>query len=354
MLRGRFGLISVPGNLVTRVVSAVARYVPVGMPVESDLKNIHELLDAEAVFAKRTPEILKPFAPQLLDAFNDAMGMYATFGRIIGQNSPVGSIQRRFDEYARQLGAADRGQLEEMRTVRPRATAEEEALLQELQTLEDQAEAWLVRGVVFTQVARAFAWSVADMMRMRITTAIGLQRLVAEGFGLACLMREDPAIAIAWRQVVTDDDGIVFYRAHQKRLLDVLQKAGLLSTYERASGLSMHLRFAGAAHGLAFEKRQDGVRRETSTVMLYQELRPETAFSFIVSAVNILDPQATVFSGLTSAFPEVDEAIWTGSRVPAFRNAVAALWQRFRTAFPDKIARLEKKYGPLRALGSGV
>ena len=126
-----------------------------------------------------------------------------------------------------------------------------------------------------------------------------------------------------------------------------LQKARLDSMYERASGQAMHLRFAGAVHGLTFETREDPVRPESSTAMLNQELRPETAFSFILGAVSILDVHAAISMGLPSAFPGGDEPTWTGSRVPRYCDTVRALWRRFRTAFPNEIADLERKYGRL-------
>src|SRR4029450_13065617 len=97
------------------------------------------------------------------------------------------------------------------------------------------AEAFMVRGIAFTQMARAFAWSVGDLMRMRLTTALGLQRLIAEGFGLLCLMRDDPAVALAWGSVVTDEEGIAFYRKHQGALKRELDRAGLGTICENAS-----------------------------------------------------------------------------------------------------------------------
>lgn len=358
MLRGRYKLTSLPESLLTGVTSAlstVGQYLPPGLargvPIAGDLKNIHELLDAEAEFAKQTQGQLDPFAPHLLQAFDTAIGMYTTFGRIIGQHPPTPGIDRQIAEYASKLGVDGRDELEAVRAVRPGSTPENEILLQHIQVLHDRAEAWMIRGVVFIQVARAFAWSVGDLMRSRMSTATGLQRLVAEGFGLLCLMRDDPSVAIAWKGVVTDEDGVAFYKAHQRRLLAELEKAGLLATYERASGVSVHLRFAGATLGLAFQEHEEGSRRFSSTVMLHQELRPDTAFNFINGAVAILDAEAAVFTGLTSAFPEADEPTWTDSRVPRFVDMVRALWGRFRTAFPAEIAHLERRFGPLKALG---
>lgn len=324
----------------------MARRLGMGIQM-NDLKNIRELLEAEATFARQTPEVLRPFAPQLLEAFDTAMGMYVTFGSVVGQHSPIASIQKRVDACAHQLGARDGEHLDAIRAIRPGDTREREVLLQELQSLENRAEAWMIRGIVFTQMGRAFAWSVSDLMRMRITAATGYQRLVAEGFGLLCLMRADPAVALAWRGIVDDDDGVAFYRKYQRALVDVLARAGLLPAYERASGMAVHLRFAGAASGLMFKRREVGARRESSTIMLYQELRPETAFSFIVGAVGILDAQRVLFTELLSAFPEVNEPNWTGSLVPAFSRTVAVLWRRFRTAFPSEISRLTQTYGPL-------
>ncbi len=318
------------------------------MPGLNDLGNIKEILEAEAGFAEQTPPILAPFAPQLLQAVNDAMGMYVTFGRIIGQYSPMAGYSDEVAAYAKELGAKDDVELHALRDVRPGDSPEREVLLQRVDKVMLLAEAHMVRGIAFTQIARAFAWSAADLMRMRLTTALGLQRQVVEGLALLCLMRDDPWVAIEWRSVLTDQQGRRFFDKYQRSVSRELTKLGLRAIYDTASGHSLHLRFAGAAAGLQFRSREDGSgRRQSSTMMLFQELRPDTAFGFIVNVVRILDTQATVFSQLTTAFPTATEDVWMYSRVPTFRKTVAALWKRFKTAFPDDVARIEA----MRTLG---
>jgi len=44
----------------SRAVTTVAGYAPGGISVASDLKNIREILDAEATFATQTPRYGRP------------------------------------------------------------------------------------------------------------------------------------------------------------------------------------------------------------------------------------------------------------------------------------------------------
>jgi hypothetical protein len=83
---------------------------------------------------------------------------------------------------------------------------------------------------------------------------------------------------------VTDEDGRRFHARYQRATGCVIEAAELTDTYNSASGLTMHLRFAGAI-GLEFTDRHELSRRVHETKLLYGELRPGEEFYFIAEVV---------------------------------------------------------------------
>jgi hypothetical protein len=314
------------------------------------MSNIDELLKHEEDVIAVSRHVFEAFSPELIEALDTAMAMYTTFGRIVGQNSDSTADVREVNEVGQALGAKDDAELDRIRGT-PTSDPVRASLLARLQAAEDRLEAKLDRGVILLQMQRAFSRGVVDLLRQRLTSAVGYQRPVVEGLALLFLIRDDPAKAIEWRKVVTDEDGRRFHAKYQRTIGCIIDAAELTDAYNSASGLTMHLRFAGAI-GLDFRESRESSRRVHETKLLYGELRPDEEFYFLAEAVGILQTQAKIFALLTQAFPEARDDIWFNQRVPRFIAMVERLRQRLSTAFPEQAHRIQMR-AALGRLGKG-
>ncbi len=318
--------------------------------------NIDDLLAADEKNVWITRACLEAFrpgtqrVPNLLDALDTAAGMYHTFGRVIGQNSSVDQDLAEVAECGRVLGAADSAALKAIRAAPPASAVHADAL-KRLDDLDLRLESRAVRGIVYTQIARAYIWGFADIMRMRVTPAIGYQRLQAEGFGLLCVMRDSPRVALEWREIAADEAGKEFFRKYQRRIMDEIAKADLIFAYEQGSGVALHLRFAGAVYGLSFKTAHQLSRVAMTTELSCQELRAGAPHNFILQVLGVLQTQVRILAGLTRAFPEAMDAIWSEQRLPSLQATMAELWARVPSAFPQEFADWQARHGPLPRLG---
>lgn len=308
--------------------------------------NIDELLAADEKNVQGTRACLDAFSSKLPEAMDTAVGMYHTFARVIGQQAPIDQDLREVAECAEALEAKDAAALNAIRAAQPSGPAVA-ALLAQLNQIELRIESRIVRGIVFTQIARAYLWGFSDILRMRITAAIGYQRLQAEGFGLLCVMRDDPAVALEWRGIVNDEEGKRFFKKHQSKVMQEIEKADLTYAYEQGSGVALHLRFAGAVHGLSFDSGPVGARIAMTTELSCQELRPEAPQNFIIQVLGVLETQVRILAALTTAWPGPADPIWTEQWVPRLRATMRELWGHVPTAFPHEFAEWEKAHGPL-------
>lgn len=305
------------------------------------MSNIDDLLKYEQDVIGDTRRLLDRFSRETIEALDTAMGMYTKAARVIGQASDHDADIAERDSCAEQLGANDEEELRRIRSTAP-TTPEQSELLVRLEAAEQRLEAKTDRAVILLQMGRAFSRSVVDVLRQRLTPAIGYQRPVVEGLALLFLTRDDPSRAVEWRKILTDEDGREFHGKYQRAMACVIEAAGLTKAYNSASGVSLHLRFAGAV-GLDFSSRQELSRRVTETKLLYGELRPGEEFFFMASVVDILQTQARVFARLQYAFPEIREPMWLDQWVPRFTSTVERLRQRLPIAFPEDAARIRTR-----------
>jgi len=314
------------------------------------MSNIDELLKYEQDVIADTRRLFQAFSSELIEALDAAMGMYTTFGGIVGRDGHHAADIADAADCAEQLGAKDEVDLEAI-TAAPTGDPAQAALLARLQAAENRLEAKLDRAVILLLMGRVFSRSVADILRQRLTSAIGYQRPAVEGLALLFLTRDDPSRAIEWRKVVTDEDGRQFHGRYQRAMGWVIEAAHLADAYNSASGMSLHLRFAGAI-GLEFESRRELSKRVDETTLLFGELRPGEEFYFLTEVIGILQTQARIFASLAQAFPEVGEPIWLNQQVPRFMEMVERLRQRLFTAFPRQSARLKMR-AALGLIGKG-
>jgi hypothetical protein len=309
------------------------------------MSNIDDLLKYEESVIPVTCKVFDAFSPALIEAFDIAIGMYTTFGRVLGQGSDHAADIGEVNKCGKELGARDDADLDRIRTMSSTDPLQA-ALLKRLRAAEDRIEGKLDRALILLLMARAFSRSVADLLRQRLTSAVGHQRPVIEGLALLFLTRDDDAKAIEWRKLSTDEDGRRFHAKFRKTIICIIQAANLIDGYNSASAFSLHLRFGGAI-GMEFKSLRVLSRQVDETKLSFGELRPGQEFHFIALSIGILQTQAKIFALLSNAFPEAHDDIWLNQRVPRFIEMVERLRQRLSTAFPEQARRIQR----LAALG---
>jgi hypothetical protein len=304
-------------------------------------RDIDQLLRADTANVEQTKRLFDAFDPALFEAFNRATRMFDWFAALIGHHLSDLDDMHEIKRCGKTLGARS---LAELRAILARETHDEarRELVGRIERANDRILGRRLRGLVLTMIDRAYHWGVTDLLRMRLTPAIGYQRIESEAFALICRMRDHPHIARKWMEIASDDDGVNFYRENQGALRDEMKRTKLDFAYDSASGIALHVRFAGAAYGFQQKAHEVGEAFVHEMKLLCQELDPKEPKYFLAQALGFLRTQDRIFAALPSAFPEVRDDTW-GESVAAFTRIVDALGQRFVQKFPahvDRWARL--------------
>lgn len=298
------------------------------------MAEIHDLLAADAHNTPATLRYLAEFHPRLPEALEYAATMYDTFAHCM-----EGVFADRVHLQTLSDCAATLRVNEDALLARLDAENVYDPVIERARTAYRSMKAARVRVLIFLMLQRQYMWAASDLLRMRVTPAVGYARQQAEAMSLLYLMRDDAQIAERWIHLRTDEEGRRFFRETRDGVDREIQRLGLSMAYEQGSGSSLHVRFAGAIRGVVASSRAMQEQWTQALHLQYQEFDPEDQFLFFLDVLWFLGNQSRIFGSLKQAFPEVTDPIWD-ERVRAFGRDLHLLWQRLVTLYPDRCRAL--------------
>lgn len=294
------------------------------------MSELDELMQADAANILNSRKALVDFDPELPSALDTIAAMFNTFKRCMVGALDDSADLATLDGCSKELGIDGDALVSQIQSQARGTSALDRARTAWFRLLARRA-----RGIVFLLLQRQFMWAASDLLRMRLTPAIGYGRQEAESLALLFLMRDDPTIGRRWLKLATDSDGKTFYREFQGRILEVIERLDLSGAYEAGSGTSLHVRFASAVRGLSLHRRPNEVW------LGYQEVRQDDPCSYFLEVLSFLRTQERVLRGLGPAFPEVSDLIWP-ERVQLFGRTIDRHWERLEKAFPAQYEKYRR------------
>jgi len=296
---------------------------------------IEELLDADAHNVECARQVVRQLDPTVLDLVDDAAAMYTTFCRCMGQSDPFGRNDADLSRVAQELAVT----LDELMA---RVNSDEQLpQLTVARAAWKQVRANCARAIVVLACQRQFMWGVTDLLRGRVTPAIGYARQQAEGAALLHLFRDNPSAAIEWREISSDAEGVTFHKKYQHQLKAMMTTLHLGTAYAQGSGAALHVRLASVARGLSWLTPTESREGRSGAISVgLQELDPSNPFRYYLAVLHFLHTQLRVFEAVTLAFPEVYDPIWT-ERLRKFGERVGTVRAHIRSRYKDEIRDLE-------------
>jgi len=198
--------------------------------------------------------------------------------------------------------------------------------------------AWITyraRGISKTLVIlcqKQFRWAATDLMRGRVTSALGHTRLQIESVSLMNLFKDEPERAHEWFAAQDETSGMAFFHATRQDLEKVRKKLHLNAAYKRASGQAQHVRMSTLLFSYRIAERSDEAGSR-----LYapdNEFNPGDALRYLDAFLALLITQGRVFDAITQAF-EVHNPLWR-VRVTRFRIRANDLVKELVKQYPDQ------------------
>jgi len=195
-----------------------------------------------------------------------------------------------------------------------------------------------IRVLMYLACNRQYMWGAAELLKFKVTPAMGYLRQQCESVGFLHLFLQDPALAVKWSDIRTPEDGVAFYRSTQSNLRKVMSTFDLVKAYEFGSATALHVRLASLVRGapLVVKTAPTGPRFSVP----YQEIEKDNPFRFLLSVLNYVRNQERVLIALAKAFPEVNaEAFFRD--VNHLQRIEAELWKRLEETFPAEVTTIK-------------
>lgn len=300
------------------------------------IPEIDRLLDADSDNTQVVKDVLYDYNPDILNIINQICTIYETACRSFSQG--IGDHFYDLNEKLKEFEVSSDRELEEklnQLNIRGDDHAANEALdvLYQHYSCEN-------RGVLLNLLGVHYATAIADFLRMRVTAPFAYLRLQCESLALMKLMRDTPELANQWRKLDGDEDGVKFYKKHQRKIKSTLESFDLKFTYEHTSGTAMHVRFAGIARGLRLSTTRDVDRITHEIRVSAQEFKSAKPGYFIVNVIFFLHAQGRILLHIPVACPEITDEILIETRIPKLLQSV----DNQHALFSKKFAHLAERF----------
>jgi len=305
------------------------------------IPEIDKLLECDEQNIRETRRFLSKFSSDLPEALNQAAVVFGTASRAFGQGLPD-----HFRELACEIGAFSLSTISELESKLEGAVrAGQEAAFARATDVLNRYYERESRGVLLARLGVLYATAAADLLRMRVTGPLGYVRVQCESLALMKLMRDTPAVAREWRNVLTEADGKAFYRKYQPSVKNELRNFELEFAYDNASSTALHSRFSGAALGLEVTSHTVDGKIIQDVKVKAQELDPDNPDVFLLVVLHVLRVQDRLLKHVPSTCPEIHDPTLVDTRIPEFSRSVDSLYDQFGKRRPDLVERYRREVG---------
>jgi hypothetical protein len=190
------------------------------------------------------------------------------------------------------------------------------------------------RMLLLTHVGQLFVSGATDMLRLRLTSALGHMRLQIEGAWLVDLFRREPERGYEWYLIKGDKEGRRFFRETNKDCIEFATRHRLDRMWGHASAGAHHVRFEAVERKLP--RPFPEMVSSGQLLMSYQE-HLHDPLAFLETVLEMLHTQRLILDAYAEAVPEVQAADLTEGRLGSFGARIHHL--------STKLANLRKAAG---------
>lgn len=181
----------------------------------------------------------------------------------------------------------------------------------------------LSRIYLLLRLRRDFFLGMAELLRLRYTTAIGYYRLQCESIALLKVFSDMPSIAQEWMSAFSTELSKKFYYKFHKKIVNVIKDFGLYSDYERAASFSMHSRILGLASGLIIGNKDSAGKNKRVTRLVYNEI--DDKISLFIWFTNYLKFHEKLILKLPYVLPEFENVDFDNVEIKEYSKRIVDL-----------------------------
>jgi len=191
--------------------------------------------------------------------------------------------------------------------------------------------ALMARAHLSLRVERDLLFAVSDLLRLRLSSATGYMRPVAECFAQMVLLAQDPTMGEEW--FASASRGKAFHDRWHSRVVGVIKELGIHGEYLRASNLALHSRSSGTAMGTLLGHKRNPTPGKIE--LAYQET--DDPRILVINFGLILALYRKALQHGRRLYPELEDAIADTDELKRFLDLERKVWSRVLQAHSDLV-----------------
>ena len=304
--------------------------------------DIQDLIDVDSKNVVVTLKYFDNYDKKLMECFETAASLFRSFSHVYSQEATDDYDIQEVDDIVERLQLENQDELNRMldHNYPPDPSIQSEVNF--LGNIESNYYSRRVRGMLLLLCYRSYMFSATDMLRMRITSALGNMRLAIESAAYTVIIRNIPEVGKIWFNLRTDKEGKRFYRKHSSELGKIIEQYSLEFLWNFASSSTQHARPHSVAFGIDLSNSIDRDRYSNEFGLRFQELDQDSPDDFFLKVLFLLRIQERIFSVLKEGLSEIADPILLETRLPSFSLEVSRLWQLLGLRFPTLLERMRE------------
>lgn len=189
------------------------------------------------------------------------------------------------------------------------------------------------RIYLLLRLGRDYLLGLGEILKLRITPAMGYLRVQAESLALLKLFANEPRIAQEWLDATSAQSGRQFYRNNHSKIVETVKALDLYEHYERGSWMALHSRVPGVSLGIIQGGKKTTGGEEDTIRLVYQETGDHVAL-FLWFCIYMRFHQKAINS-ISVSIPEINSLQLAEVGVGEFSKAVDGLWKTLEPIYRD-------------------
>lgn len=189
------------------------------------------------------------------------------------------------------------------------------------------AKSAIARTELILRSGRDFLFGISDLLRVRITPALGYLRLQSETFALLRLLVDQPQLGVDWLNSLRD--GQKFYGKWHSRIVETIKSLDLHHDYSRGSEMAFHVRQGGTILGTLLGSAN--ATRAGEIRLHYQEVSDPRMFFYYFGLFLRFHRKALTHLG--ELFPEISSDDLNGIGLETFLKVEDQIWTTTRRVY---------------------
>jgi hypothetical protein len=288
-----------------------------------EITSIEYLLAADAENAVRSQIALCERFPEAMNTATSAAQVLEILPREWGKVCDYDSHHAVLESWARDMGVSGNEVLKFLSKATLIGDHPSSDPSAKAQVSLAQAVSVISRAYLMVRMARDYLFGLTDLLRLRITPAVGYLRLQAESAGLLKLILEEPPVAQAWLDSLLENQGKAFHDRWHSEIVHRIKDLGLHGAYVDASNRALHSRPWGIARGILLGAHQGKPGRIT---LVYQEENDPTLLLFAFSQFILFHRH--VLEQYHALYPELHQAGFECAELQNFRKLSTSMANR--------------------------